>query len=65
MTTDFHLGSAKIYQFPTRPRPTVGGSRPGEIPAAANLTPRVAAAACGSAWYHEAALQDAGLTSKN
>jgi hypothetical protein len=65
MTTDFYPGSAKIYQFPTRPRAALGGSRPGEIPAAANLTPRVVATACGSAWYHEAALQDAGLPGKN
>jgi Protein of unknown function (DUF2735) len=64
MTTDYHLGSAKIYQFPARPRTALGGSRPGENPVAASLTPRVAAA-CGSAWYHEAALQDAGLPSKN
>jgi hypothetical protein len=64
MTTDFHRGSAKIYQFPTRPRQALGGARPGEIPAPANLTPHVAAA-CGSAWYHEAALQDAGLAGKN
>jgi len=69
MTTDFHRGPAKIYQFPTRPRPVLGGysedARPGENPAAAILAPRVAVAACGSAWYHEEALQDAGLTSKN
>jgi hypothetical protein len=65
MTTDLHLGTAKIYQFPTRTRPALGSPRPGENPAAANLTPRVAAAACGSAWYHEQALEDAGLSSKN
>jgi|HubBroStandDraft_4_1064222.scaffolds.fasta_scaffold239555_1 hypothetical protein len=67
MTTDFQRGPAKIYQFPSRPRPALGGfredGRPGENPA----TPasRVAFAACGSAWYHEEALADAGLTSKN
>jgi hypothetical protein len=64
MTTDLHRGPAKIYQFPTRPRPALGGSRPGENPAAANPT-HVAVAASGSAWYHEAAIQDAGLPSKN
>ena len=65
MTTDFHRGPAKIYQFPTRPRSALGGHREdaGENPA--TPAPRIAAAACGSAWYHEAALQDAGLTSKN
>ena len=73
MTTDFQRGPAKIYQFPTRTRPAPGGhredGRPGENPAiaTAGATPasRVAVAACGSAWYHEAALADAGLTSKN
>jgi uncharacterized protein DUF2735 len=73
MTTDFQRGPAKIYQFHSRPRPALGGNRkdarPGEIAAitTASATPasRVAFAACGSAWYHEEALADAGLTSKN
>ena len=69
MTTGFDRGSAKIYQFPTRPRAALGGyrddARQGENSAAPNLALRVAAAACGGAWYHEEALQDAGLTSKN
>jgi hypothetical protein len=63
MTTDLHRGPAKIYQFPTRSRPALGGVRPGENPAI-NPAPHVAAA-CGSAWYHESAIQDAGLASKN
>jgi hypothetical protein len=69
MTTDFQRGPAKIYQFPTRPRPALGGyredARPGEKPEAATPASRVAVAAGGSAWYHEQALQDAGPTSKN
>jgi hypothetical protein len=65
MTTDLHRGPARIYQFPTRSRPALGGFRPGENPAAANLTPHVAATTCGSAWYHEEAIRDAGLASKN
>jgi hypothetical protein len=64
MTTDLHRGPAKIYQFPIRSRQALGGSRPGENPATANLTPHVAAA-CGSAWYHEEAIRDAGPASKN
>jgi hypothetical protein len=64
MTTDLHRGPAKIYQFPTRSRPALGGSRPGENPAAANPPPHVVAA-CGSAWYHEEAIRDAGLAGKN
>jgi hypothetical protein len=65
MTTDLQRGPAKIYQFPARPRPALDGSRPGENLAAATLTPRAAVAVCGGAWYHEEALQDAGLPSKN
>ncbi len=65
MSTDLHRGPAKIYQFPTRSRPALGGSRPGENPAAANLPSQLVAAACGSAWYHEEAIRDAGVTSKN
>ncbi len=68
MTNDLHRGPAKIYQFPTRPRPALGGyredARAGENPAITNPAPRVAIAACGSAWYHEAALQDAGTSGK-
>ena len=37
MTTEFQRGPAKIYQFPTRVRPALGGyredARPGENPA--------------------------------
>jgi len=64
MTSDLHRGPAKIYQFPTRPRRVSGSAGQGETPAPGSLTPHVAAA-CGSAWYHEAAIQEAGLSSKN
>ena len=70
MTKDFQQrGPAKIYQFPIRPRPALGGyredGRPGETSAAAVAASGVAVAACGSAWYHEEALRDAGPSSKN
>jgi hypothetical protein len=73
MTTEFQRGPAKIYQFPTRVRPALGGyredARPGENPAittaSAAPAPRVAVAAGGSAWYHEEALREAGPTGKN
>ena len=64
MTSDLHRGPARIYQFPTRPRPVSGSAEQGETPAPGSLTPHVAAAS-GSAWYHEAAIQEAGLSSKN
>jgi hypothetical protein len=57
MTTNLHRGSAKILQFPARVRPLSGGhgdtAKPGE-----NLSSPFARMACGSAWYHEEAIQD-------
>jgi hypothetical protein len=57
MTTNSFGGSAKILQFPARIRPPGGHGeavRPGE-----NLTSPFARMACGSAWYHEEAIQTA------
>jgi hypothetical protein len=67
MTTDFHGGSAKIYQFPARARLPLGGHREdverSENRPAPNLaSPRVARAAFGSAWYHDEAIQEAERT---
>jgi hypothetical protein len=70
MTKSFYAGSAKIYQFPTRVHPDLGG-RSGESKAsgnlpAANLAPvRIANVAFGSAWYHEEAVEEAKGASKN
>jgi hypothetical protein len=53
MNPNFH-GSAKIYQFPVGGRATIGTRRDDttlEIKA-----PRVSEAACGSGWYHQAAI---------
>lgn len=55
MTSGYFTGSAKIYQFPVRPRATVGlrrTDRPAEIAA-----PSICTEAFGS-WYHEQAIQD-------
>jgi hypothetical protein len=60
MTTSSHRGSATIHQFPARVRPALGGQRETarENPTAPNLASlRVTNAACGSAWYHEAAVE--------
>jgi uncharacterized protein DUF2735 len=57
MNTSFHHGSAKIYQFPVRARPAVG-VRHEETKAAIDIhSPRIVTTACGSGWYHEAAIE--------
>jgi hypothetical protein len=59
MTTSLNHGSAKIYQFPAGGRSALGGRRYEETKAAADLAPTpVSEAACGSGWYHEAAIQE-------
>jgi hypothetical protein len=64
MNTSFHHGSAKIYQFPVRGRPTIG-ARQEEAKTTIDInSPRVSEVACGSGWYHEAAIEaDAKRTS--
>lgn len=58
MNTNFHHGSAKIYQFPVRVRPPIGARNDETTSAAAINAPRVSEAACGSGWYHEAAIEE-------
>ncbi|CAN5336040.1 hypothetical protein BH11PSE4_BH11PSE4_37270 [soil metagenome] len=62
MTTDLFTGSAKIYQFPVRPRVrsalTRNGSRLAEVAA-----PSICAEAFGS-WYHEEAIHEASHDAK-
>jgi Protein of unknown function (DUF2735) len=57
MNTSFHHGSAKIYQFPVRGRASIG-SRQEETKTIEINAPRVSEAACGSGWYHEAAIEE-------
>ena len=53
-------GSAKIYQFPAGGRAALGVRRHEETKAVTDPGPsRASEAACGSSWYHEAAIQDA------
>lgn len=59
MATNFSPGSAKIYQFPTRVRPTIGGHREEPAPVVDLMSPRLAQAAFGGGWYHEEAIQEA------
>jgi hypothetical protein len=65
MNTSFHHGSAKIYQFPVRARPTIGAQRQEfETPVEIN-SPGISEVECGSGWYHEAAIQDAKRTGEH
>jgi hypothetical protein len=57
MNTSFHHGSAKIYQFPVRPRPAVGVRHEETNTAIDVHSPSISATACGSGWYHEAAIE--------
>ena len=56
MTTSIHRESAKIYQFPTRVRPPVGGQFDEAKRGADSVPPALANAIYGSSWYHEAAV---------
>jgi hypothetical protein len=57
MNPSFHHGSAKIYQFPVGGRQAIG-ARHEEANTAIDITsPRVSEVACGSGWYHEAAIE--------
>jgi hypothetical protein len=65
MNTSFHHGSAKIYQFPVGGRPKIG-VRHDEAKTDIDMNPpRTSDVACGSGWYHEAAIQDAKLTGEH
>jgi hypothetical protein len=59
MAQDLHRGSAKIYQFAARGRAGLGVRAEDVKPAADFASPHFAKVACGSAWYHEAAIEQA------
>lgn len=59
MNTSLNRGPARIYQFPAGGRAALGGQRYEETKAAADAVAlHVSEAACGSGWYHEAAIQE-------
>jgi hypothetical protein len=64
MTTNFHSGSAQIYQFPVRVRAGVASHREDVSPAAVLTLPQIAKVVFGSSWYHEEAVQEAERASK-
>ncbi len=61
MTANFPRESAKIYKFPARGRFAADGPRADESDSVSSRIPRTA---CGSAWYHDEAIQDADRVSK-
>lgn len=57
MTTNVPAGTAQIFQFPPRGRFALN-ARDGSNKASFQMTPAVRIAS-GSAWYHDAAIEDA------
>jgi hypothetical protein len=57
MNPTVQQGSAKIYQFPVGGRAGLSIGRP--VTQSVVDAPRVSEVACGSGWYHEAAIDDA------
>ena len=65
MNTSFHHGSAKIYQFPVRARPTIGARRQEADTTVAIAAPDIIEVECGSGWYHEAAIEESKRTGEH
>jgi hypothetical protein len=59
MTASSYRESATIYQFPKGGRAALGGRRDETKAAETLAASRVARVACGGAWYHEEAVQNA------
>ena len=59
MTANSNRGAAKIYQFPAGGRAGLGSLGDETRPVENFAAPRLARVACGSAWYHEEAVQSA------
>ena len=57
MNTGANEGSARIYQFPTGGRASLGGRRYGEAKTAFDASP-ANVADCFDSWYHAAAIED-------
>jgi len=62
MTSDFSQQSAKIYEFPAGGRKSVAPRRDEANRSSEPRVWRISAAVFGSAWYHEAAIQEAERT---
>lgn len=59
MTNSSEQRSARIYQFPTKPRATASGLRQEDEPGTHAVSSEFQAVACGGAWYHDEAIQEA------
>ncbi|WP_336491352.1 DUF2735 domain-containing protein [Methylobacterium nigriterrae] len=59
MTHGFRRETAKIYQFPVKARAASGTARDDGQAGAEMRSRSVVATSAGSAWYHEAAVQEA------
>jgi hypothetical protein len=64
MTANSNRGSAKIYHFPAGGRAGLDRRRDEARPVEEFAVSRVARVACGSAWYHEEAVQSAERSPK-
>lgn len=57
MSAILNEGSAKIYQFPTGGRASLGGRSYAEAKTTIESAPRVTV--CSGSWYHEEAIREA------
>ena len=64
MTTSFRE-SAKIYQFPARIRPALGGYQEAKLAENPSAPASLRVTDVGGAWYHEAAVQEADRPSRS
>lgn len=55
-----HLGAVNVYPFPSRSRAPQSAVQEGEGAVVELYGPPLARMEFGSAWYHEAAMQDEG-----
>jgi hypothetical protein len=63
MNINNYQGSAKIYQFPVRPRAVVAGHREGNTGAVSEpMLQSVCDAAFGDCWYHDTAVRQSAAT---
>lgn len=58
MPSTSHHGASNVYHFPTKSRPPQPVAREGQGSVAELFGPPLARMEFGSAWYHEAAMQD-------
>jgi len=65
MSTNTFRGSAKIIPFPSRARPPSAVPHEAETAVTKFPLPRAAKVACGGAWYHQAAIEDAEQARSN